>query len=358
MTHNQGVCLFQVRGRSIYDFGSALLAGNGLFHSWMLCLPMLVIVQSSSYNFLRLFLSTMFILYFTKWSPYYKIYRVVHCLVSLLRYRRVEKYCDKCERHLVQQLNSYKDISLKSGETSAGRSSISQSTFGDERGKVTPVQNKLSGSNAAVKSREKSETVPTPFKTPQQIGWRLRSYRRFPWRVFSRNWGRLANTQFYFKWINTFLIWLYAKGFGCKLEEAEFQWTDYKTLGHFFTRKLKPGIRPICPNAQIVSPADGSMTHFGQFKGGFLEQVKGSHYSLAYFLGLQSPAQPGTSGTDPSASGKVATMHASVSEGAVASSLLHKKDGSTVLMQMIIYLSPGDYHRFHSPTDWSVIYRR
>ena len=38
--------------------------------------------------------------------------------------------------------------------------------------------------------------------------------------------------------------------------------------------------------------------------------------------------------------------------------LLHSKDGSTVLMQMVIYLSPGDYHRFHSPADWTVETKR
>ena len=97
---------FQRKRLTIYDMGTALLAGNGLFHSWMLCLPMLIIVQSSYYNFIRLLLSTMFVLYFTKWSPYYKIYQIIQWLISLLRYRRVEKFCDKCERQLLQQLNN------------------------------------------------------------------------------------------------------------------------------------------------------------------------------------------------------------------------------------------------------------
>ena len=37
---------------------------------------------------------------------------------------------------------------------------------------------------------------------------------------------------------------------------------------------------------------------------------------------------------------------------------LHRRDGSTALYQWVVYLSPGDYHRFHSPTEWTVLRRR
>lgn len=37
-------------------------------------------------------------------------------------------------------------------------------------------------------------------------------------------------------------------------------------------------------------------------------------------------------------------------------SLLKNPDNK--LYQLIIYLAPGDYHRFHSPTDWDIKFRR
>lgn len=308
--------------------GTALLAGNGLFHSWMLCLPMLIIVQSSYYDFVWLLLSTMFILYVTKWSPYYKLYQVVQWLTSSLRYRRVEKFCDKCERQLLQQLNNINTMM-----------------------KQTDISLVRSESNSPEEQSKEIEDQIKSTKLPQRIGWRLRSIRRLPWRIFSRNWGRLANIQMYPQFINTFLIWWYANGFHCNVDECEKPWDEYKTLGQFFTRKLKPGIRPISNIAGVVSPADGTLTHFGHFKGGFLEQIKGSHYSINFFLGLQSSMKGNLNEN-------IDTSHASVSEKIMSSTLLHNKDGNTQLMQMILYLSPGDYHRFHSPADWSVHYRR
>lgn len=171
----------------------------------------------------------------------------------------------------------------------------------------------------------------------QKVGWQLRCLRRFPWRILSRHWGHLAHTQLRPRILNTIIIWAYIKLFDCKLHEAQEQ--HYETLGDFFCRRIKPACRPVHKEAPVVSPADGQATWIGPFEGGFLQQVKGVHYSLSYFLGLEH--------------GDV--MHGGIIDPAC---LLQKTDGSTDLYQAVIYLSPGDYHRFHSPVDWTVTTRR
>ena len=106
------------------------------------------------------------------------------------------------------------------------------------------------------KGVERMDQVKTT-KTPQRIGWRLRSIRRLPWRVFSRNWGKLANTEMYPKFINTFLIWWYASGFHCNVDECEKPWPTYKTLGQFFTRFVpsKGNFFSICFYSKIFKSA-------------------------------------------------------------------------------------------------------
>ena len=127
--------------------------------------------------------------------------------------------------------------------------------------------------------------------------------------------------------------------FDCKVQEAETEnLSHYDSLGAFFTRKLKPSVRPINSSSSIVSPADGTSTYCGSYSGGYLEQIKGVHYSLPYFLGLQN---------------KGSLLH-----GAMPSAQSLLLNENTTLYQSVIYLSPGDYHRFHSPVSWKIHTRR
>ena len=144
-------------------------------------------------------------------------------------------------------------------------------------------------------------------------------------------------------WFNFMVLWVYSQLFSCKLKEAERDsLTQYTSLGDFFTRRLKPGMRPICLESPVVSPADGKITWQGKYSGGFLQQVKGVHYSLNYFLGLEN------------SEGSYRKIHASTDD---YKRLMFHKEG-TSLFQCVIYLAPGDYHRFHSPADWTITKRR
>ncbi len=123
-------------------------------------------------------------------------------------------------------------------------------------------------------------------------------------------------------------IWLpiiswYATQYRVNLEEAEFPLEHYKTLGEFFVRNLKPGLRPI--GEGIVSPVDGTLRNYGVVSGERLPQIKGRSYSIKDLAGESELAQ--------------------------------RLQGGTFFN---LYLSPKDYHHIHAPFDGqirSVIYR-
>lgn len=89
----------------------------------------------------------------------------------------------------------------------------------------------------------------------------------------------------------------------------------FVSFNDFFTRKLKPGARPIDPDPnRLVSPADGRLFAFADLQGDTLLPAKGRHISLARLLGGPEHARP---------------FH----------------DGAA----FIVRLCPSDYHRFHFP---------
>ena len=260
-----------------------------------------------------------------------------------------------------------------------------------------------------------------------------------PLRSLSQLWGYL-NGLVLPTWFRPFGFKLYAAIFGCNLDEVPKDLREYQSLGDFFYRELKPGVRPIADASMVsqayarlsqltqlqVSPADGRVLHFGEITGERVEQVKGLTYSLQALLGTEEkafgekteidPSSPSGSSTPRSRAQIVEDEHfaeindipysldtlmgssrnkpvpdknakapdeehdASRREGgdlqhdaSVALKLGTHVAGQATergadlhllhpdrdkLFFCVIYLAPGDYHRFHSPCAWVVERRR
>ncbi|XP_062844773.1 phosphatidylserine decarboxylase proenzyme, mitochondrial isoform X3 [Trichomycterus rosablanca] len=169
-------------------------------------------------------------------------------------------------------------------------------------------------------------------------------YKSIPTRLLSRAWGRLNQVDLPV-WLRKPVYSLYIWTFGVNMKEAAVEdLQHYKNLGEFFRRKLKPQSRPVCDSQGVISPADGKILHFGRVKNCEVEQVKGVTYSLETFLGPCTWAE---------------RLAVNTNEGDHSNfqNLLVTKEGNE-LFHCVVYLAPGDYHCFHSPTDWKVVHRR
>lgn len=114
----------------------------------------------------------------------------------------------------------------------------------------------------------------------------------------------------------TLFSW-YIKRYGVNLEDISVDPISYKSLGKFFIRDLKPGIRPIEGN--LVSPVDGTLRSHGGIKEGLVLEVKGQEYFVDELLGLPEMA-------------------------------LAFRQGYF----FNFYLAPGDYHHIHMPVTGTV----
>uniref|UniRef100_A0ABM5F1Y4 Phosphatidylserine decarboxylase proenzyme, mitochondrial n=2 Tax=Pogona vitticeps TaxID=103695 RepID=A0ABM5F1Y4_9SAUR len=173
--------------------------------------------------------------------------------------------------------------------------------------------------------------------------WEVSLYKSVPTRLLSRAWGRLNSVELP-TWLRKPVLSLYIWTFGVNMKEAAVEdLHHYRNLSEFFRRKLKPQARPVCGFHSVISPSDGKILSLGQVKNCEVEQVKGITYSLESFLGPHTNKE--------SSKGKPLSCHDSFQKQLVT------KD-SNELYHCVIYLAPGDYHCFHSPTDWKVSHRR
>ncbi|XP_015588761.1 phosphatidylserine decarboxylase proenzyme, mitochondrial [Cephus cinctus] len=172
----------------------------------------------------------------------------------------------------------------------------------------------------------------------------VRCYCSLPLRIISRVWGWVASIQLPVP-LRSSVYGFYAKAFDADLQEIDLDLTSFPALVDFFVRPLKQGARPIANDCNIVSPSDGKVLHFGTVTSCRVEQVKGMTYNLQHFLGDTNGLQVN----------KSIPMKQSDCDDYVRSLL---KNPSNQLYQLTVYLAPGDYHRFHSPTDWRIYFRR
>ena len=118
-------------------------------------------------------------------------------------------------------------------------------------------------------------------------------------------------------WLRRALIRGFLRHYPVNLSEAErSDPSEYDSFNDFFTRRLRPGARPIDPEPHAVAcPVDGYISQAGPLEGDALLQAKGIRYSASALLGGE-PA-----------------LAAQFAGGAFAT----------------LYLAPHNYHRIHMP---------
>ncbi|MCZ4337611.1 archaetidylserine decarboxylase [Shewanella colwelliana] len=136
-----------------------------------------------------------------------------------------------------------------------------------------------------------------------------------PKHLLSRLVGKLAAAEL--GAVTTAVIKWFIKQYKIDMSEAANSAPEsYASFNAFFTRALKPGIRPLCDDDDyIVHPVDGAVSQCGPIKEGRIFQAKGHEYSSLALLGDQADDAKRFEGGD------FAT----------------------------IYLAPKDYHRMHMP---------
>ena len=120
-------------------------------------------------------------------------------------------------------------------------------------------------------------------------------------------------------WVkNNFTRW-FIKQYKVNLSEAEIEnIEDFIHFNDFFTRSLKPSLRPIS-ESKIISPVDGAVSQAGKIHDSQILQAKGHKYSISSLI-ADEPFKE-------------------IQNGNFAT----------------IYLSPKDYHRIHMPCDGTLI---
>ena len=144
-----------------------------------------------------------------------------------------------------------------------------------------------------------------------------RYLRYVPKNHLSRFAGRLVHARLPRPLARRLVHW-FARTYQIDVGEAGQELHHYPSIGDFFIRDLREGLRPV--EGDFVSPVDGVLRNFGLIENGRIEQVKGKTYTLARFVGDDETAKRYENGTF-----------------------------------FNFYLSPQDYHHVHSPSTGKVV---
>lgn len=165
-------------------------------------------------------------------------------------------------------------------------------------------------------------SIYTQYKVSETWQYRLNSTRNISWLT-----GKAARVTIP-KIFRRFIYTKFSAVYGVNLDEIEeSDLTNYNTFLEFFTRKIKP--RPVDQDPlSVVSPADCKILAFSEINSNEAVIVKDISYKLGELL-TGIPNYP--------------------IENETMENMKRNKENK--LFHCILYLCPGDYHRFHSPTE-------
>lgn len=146
------------------------------------------------------------------------------------------------------------------------------------------------------------------------------SLRVLPRKRISRLIGRVADVPASGRLLRP-AVRAFTKVYDIDLDEAVIPDGGFASFDAFFTRRLRPGTRPVDPDpAAVLSPADGRVEDLGEVGEDAVLRVKGRPYRVSELLGGDEAAA--------------------------------RFDGGRFF---IVYLSPRDYHRVHAPVSGPVV---
>jgi len=132
--------------------------------------------------------------------------------------------------------------------------------------------------------------------------------------------------------IREMVIKAYIKAFNINVNEIEKPISEYTSISKFFSRRLMKCARPIASpreKFQLLSPVDGRCMSISRLSTDpakqWIPMVKGSNYHIPMFVGDEQLRTP--------------------------------KSGYCYY-SIVLYLSPADYHHFHSPCDMKITSRK